>query len=197
MLKGAVVSREEGKRTRTERSRCRGGGARIFVRCSSGCCQTCSRCRQCALLPPKISPQKAQSGAFHPRRSNTESQRLIVQTQFLRNLGFTPKNCVWTSVAAGSHSSLLLQEGPHTGLGPGLVWLQVRTQILFSACIGGGGERGREEGGGQGGLEVSSAPRQVSRPVWASRPVKGLIRDVCFKRRISSRIIDVSTVFGK
>lgn len=34
-------------------------------------------------------------------------QRLIVQTQFLSKLKFNPKNCVWTSVAADSHSSLL------------------------------------------------------------------------------------------
>lgn len=33
--------------------------------------------------------------------------RLIVQTQFLSKIQFTPKNCVWTSVAADSHSSLL------------------------------------------------------------------------------------------
>lgn len=72
------------------------------------------------------------------------------------------------------------------GLGPGFVWLQVRTQTPISAWD-------RVGGGTEGVLRL----RQGSRTGWASPSVKGLIRDVCFKRQISSGSIDVSTVFGK
>lgn len=183
MLKGAVVSREEGKRTRTERSRCR-GGARIFVRCSSGCCQTCSRCRPVRTFTSNNHPAKSPEWRFSPPQKQHGVSAADCPNAILEKPRIHPQELCLDICCCRLALIAAAPRGPHTGLGPGLVWLQVRTYRHFSAPVPRDGGRGG--GGGQGGLEVSSAPRQVSRPVWASRPVKGLIRDVCFKRRISS-----------
>lgn len=66
-------------------------------------------------------------------------QRLIVQTQFLSKLQFNPKNCVWTSVAADSHSSLLSLAKRHIK-NVGLqnhkgVYREAFSLILFCNCF--------------------------------------------------------------
>lgn len=119
MFKCGAGSAEEGEGN--ARSGAAAGGTRAEVRRSSGCCQTGSRCR-------KVRTSASSAKSSPPRRRNLESQRLIVQTQFLRNLEFTPKNCAWTSVAADSHSAQLHAQGHGRASAPGWVWLQVRTR---------------------------------------------------------------------
>lgn len=83
----------------------------------------------------QLSP-KLHSRAFNPCRSNTESLAADCPNAILEKPRIHPQElcldiccCRLALIAASSR-------GPQTGLGPGFVWLQVRTQTLFSACNG-------------------------------------------------------------
>lgn len=138
------MSREEGKKIPHGAKPMSGeraalsGVAQDAVKCAAGA-------GQCALFPSN-NPPKPHSRAFNPCRSNPESLAADCPNAILEKPRIHPQElcldiccCRLALIAAPSR-------GPQTGLGPGFVWLQVRTQTPFSAW-----------NGGQGGLEASSA----------------------------------------
>lgn len=155
-----------------------GGRARIFVRCSSGCCQTCSRCRPVRTFTSNNHPANSPEWRFSPPQKQHGVSAADCPNAILEKPRIHPQElcldicCCRLALIAAAPRGPPHGPRPRVGLAPG------KNLDTFQRLY-----RGREGGGGGQG---SSAPRQVSRPVWAPRPVKGLIRDVCFKRRISS-----------
>lgn len=143
----------------------------------------CSRCRPVRTFTSSFLP-KAHRRAVSPRRGNTESLATDCPNAILEKPRIHPQElcldicCCRLALIAAPSGGPRPRPRPRVCLAPG------KNPDTFQRLSR-----------GQGGLKAPSASVRVSRPDWASRSVKGLIRDVGFKRQISSGKIDVWTVW--